>query len=214
MTKVAIVALGASAGGLSALQTFFGHVRTDLDVAFVVVMHLAPDHTSALGEILASETEMPVVTVRKKAMLKPGHIYVIQPGHDLTIADDAVVARPFSTARDRMAPINRLFESVAASRTDGIAVILSGEGSDGADGARAVKVAGGVILAQNPEEAQHSGMPAAVIATGIVDIVASSSALAERLDHCIKPPEHGYGGRRRRGAHLPHPRAASSTHRP
>lgn len=80
-----------------------------------------------------------------------------------------------------MAPINRLFESVAASRTDGIAVILSGEGSDGADGARAVKVAGGVILAQNPEEAQHSGMPAAVIATGIVDIVASSSALAERL---------------------------------
>ncbi len=79
LTKVAIVALGASAGGLSALQTFFGHVRTDLDVAFVVVMHLAPDHTSALGEILASETEMPVVTVRKKAMLKPGHIYVIQP---------------------------------------------------------------------------------------------------------------------------------------
>lgn len=178
---IVIVALGASAGGVPALQSFFGHVRADLGVAYVVVMHLAPDQPSALAEILATATDMPVDTVIETTTLQPDCVYVIPPGRELVIEEDSVAPQAFSQPRGPSGPINLLFESIAAGRDDGIAVLLSGEGSDGTTGARAIKAAGGIVLAQNPEEAEHSAMPRSAIANGVVDVIAPVADLAERI---------------------------------
>jgi two-component system CheB/CheR fusion protein len=181
-----VCALGASAGGVAALKSFFAHVDADLDVAFVVVVHLAPDHPSAMSEILAGQTHMPVVQIDDTAQLKPNCVYVIPPGRELVIAGDEVTARPFTASRGRRSPIHMFFQSVAAGRGDGVAILLSGSGSDGTLGARAVKEAGGVILAQDPAEAEYPMMPESAIATGVVDFVGPVADLTQRVAEVIR----------------------------
>jgi two-component system, chemotaxis family, CheB/CheR fusion protein len=181
-----VCALGASAGGVAALKAFFAHIETDLGVAFVVVVHLAPDHPSAMSEILAGQTDMPVVQIDATAQLKPNCVYVIPPGRELVIEGDEVAARPFTASRGRRSPIDMFFQSVAARRGDGVAILLSGSGSDGTLGARAVKEAGGVILAQDPAEAEYPMMPESAIATGVVDVVAPVAELAQRVAEVIR----------------------------
>jgi two-component system, chemotaxis family, CheB/CheR fusion protein len=141
-----ICAIGASAGGIIALQDFFGSIDQELGAAYVVIVHLAPDRPSALGEILAARTSMAVQQVEYTIRLQPSHVYVIPPDRELIIRGDDVTARPFSEPRGRRAPIDMFFRSVAAARGDGIAVVLTGSGSDGALGVRAVKEAGGLIF--------------------------------------------------------------------
>jgi two-component system CheB/CheR fusion protein len=179
--RAPVCALGASAGGVTALQNFFSTVRVDLGLAFVVIVHLAPDHPSALSEILATRTTMPVHQVENSEKLEPNCVYVVPPDRELVIDGDDVTARPFSEPRGRRAPIDMFFRSVADGRGDGIAVLLSGSGSDGALGARAVKEAGGVIFAQEPSEAEYPMMPQSAIATGVVDFVAPIAEIATRL---------------------------------
>lgn len=181
-----VCALGASAGGVAALKLFFGHVGTDLGLAFVVVMHLAPDHPSALREILAAQTEMPVTQIDDTAQLKPNSVYVIPPNRELVIDGDLVTARPFTETRGRRSSIDMFFQSVAAGRGDGIAILLSGSGSDGTLGARAVKEAGGVIFAQDPSEAEYPMMPESAIATGVVDFVAPVADLTQRVAEVVR----------------------------
>lgn len=176
-----VCALGASAGGVAALKSFFTHVKNDLGLAYVVVVHLAPDHTSALSEILTIQTKMPVIQVDSTEKLKPDCIYVIPPDRELVVNGDDVTARPFTASRYRRSPIDMLLHSVASGRGDGVAVLLSGSGSDGTLGARAVKEAGGVIFAQEPSEAEYPQMPESAIATGVVDFVAPIEQLTERL---------------------------------
>jgi two-component system CheB/CheR fusion protein len=181
-----VCALGASAGGVAALKAFFAHVEIDLGVAFVVVVHLAPDHPSAMSEILAGQTEMPVLQIDDTAQLRPNCVYVIPPNRELVIDGDEVTARPFTETRGRRSPIDMFFHSVAAGRGDGVAILLSGSGSDGTLGARAVKEAGGVIFAQDPSEAEYPMMPESAIATGVVDVVAPVAELAQRLAEVIR----------------------------
>jgi two-component system CheB/CheR fusion protein len=140
-----VVGIGGSAGAIDALQRFFEAVPDDLGLAFVVIMHLAPDRESELDEILARKTRMPVRQVgdHETAQLEPDHIYVIAPGRKLEITDTSVSASRFEQAGDRRTAIDLFFRSLAASHADGIAVVLSGSGSDGAAGAKAVKEAGG-----------------------------------------------------------------------
>ncbi|WP_424362883.1 chemotaxis protein CheB [Methylocystis parvus] len=176
-----ICALGASAGGVSALKNFFAHIRTDLGLAYVVIVHLAPDHPSSLSEILAAQTRMPVTQIEGAATIKPNCVYVIPPNRELVIDGDNLTARPFSGLKGRRSPIDLFFESVAAGRGDGIAVLLSGSGSDGTLGMRAVKEAGGVVFAQDPADAEFPMMPENAVATGVVDFVAPVAELAERL---------------------------------
>ncbi|RAI03553.1 protein-glutamate O-methyltransferase [Acuticoccus sediminis] len=176
-----ICALGASAGGLAPLRTFFEKVEPDLGLAFIVVVHLAPDHPSALAELLAAVTTMPVETVRTGAVLEPNHVYVMPPDHELVIEADHVRATSFTEPRGRRNPIDRLFESLASQRGDGVVVVLSGEGSDGAAGSRAVKEAGGLVLAQDPIEAEHNAMPRAAIDTGDADVTGPVADLAVRV---------------------------------
>lgn len=180
-----VCALGASAGGVAALKAFFSHVPSDLGLAYVVVVHLAPHHPSALSEILSTQTTMPVTQIEDTAQLKPNCVYVIPPNRELVIDGDDVTARPF-TGSGRRSPIDMFFHSVAAGRGDGIVVLLSGSGTDGTLGARAVKEVGGVIFAQEPDEAEYPMMPASAIATGVVDFVAPITLLTERLAEVMR----------------------------
>lgn len=178
---ISICGIGASAGGVTALRKFFSRVRTDLNLAYVVVVHLAPDHPSALSEILGSCTKMPVNQVEDGPQLKPNCVYVIPPDRELVISGNSIAARPFSEPRGRRAPIDMLFRSIAVARGDGCAIILSGSGSDGALGVRAVKEAGGIVLVQEPADAEYAMMPQNAIATGAADFIAPIVELTERL---------------------------------
>lgn len=178
---VPLCALGASAGGLAALKIFFSHVRNDLGLAYIVVVHLAPEHPSALSEILAAQTTMSVMQIEDTVELRPNCVYVIPPNRELVVEGDNVIARSFRGSKGRHSPIDMLFQSIAAGRSHGIAVLLSGSGSDGTVGARAVKEAGGVIFAQDPTEAEYEMMPESAIATGVVDFVAPVADLTERI---------------------------------
>ncbi len=139
--QVPVCAIGASAGGVRALQQFFRGIRDDLGLAYVVIVHLSPEHESQLSEILAGRTRMPVRQVVDSPELEPNCVYVIPPDRELVIEDNAIRARPFSEPRGQRAPIDMFFRSIAAGRGDGMAVVLSGAGSDGALGVRKVKEA-------------------------------------------------------------------------
>ncbi len=181
-----LCAIGASAGGVTALQDFFTAVRDDLGLAFIVIVHLSPTQPSALREILATRTKMPVSEVDARAQLKPNCVYVIAPDRELVIDGDDLAANHFGAQRGRRSPIDTFFQSVAAGRGDGIAVLLSGTGTDGTLGMRAMKEAGGVIFAQDPREAEYGMMPESAIATGLVDFVGPAATLAERVAEAVR----------------------------
>jgi two-component system, chemotaxis family, CheB/CheR fusion protein len=176
-----VCAIGASAGGVGALQGLFRMLPVDLGFAYVIILHLAPDHPSSLHEILGSCTSMSVQQVTGSPALKPNCVYVIPPGRELVIDGEAITARPFSTPRGKRAPIDMFFRSIAAARGDGIAVVLSGAGSDGALGIRAIKEAGGIIFVQEPSEASFPSMPQNAIASGEADFVAPLARLVDRI---------------------------------
>ena len=190
-SRLTVVGIGASAGGIEALQEFFSAVPVDLGLAYVVVVHLAPDHDSELASILSRRTSMAVVEVSDGTPLElqRNAVYVISPDRSLKITDTTIAAATFETERDRRAAIDMFFRSLAASHGDGFAVILSGGGSDGAVGAKAVKESGGVVLVQDPREALHEGMPRAVIATEIADVVLPVRELAGRLGELARHKE-------------------------
>jgi two-component system CheB/CheR fusion protein len=180
--SITVVGIGASAGGVEALREFFAALPADLGLTFVVVVHLAPDHESELVPILARRTSMRVIEVADTEVpLEPDCVYVIAPDRKLEMTATAVKSTPFDNPRDRRASIDVFFRSLARAHGDGFAVILSGGGTDGAVGAKAVKEAGGVILVQEPREATHEGMPRAVIAAEIADVVLPVRELATRL---------------------------------
>ncbi len=129
---------------------------------------------------------MPVNQVADSPSLQPNCVYVIPPDRELVIEGDDITARPFSEPRGRRAPIDMFFRSVAAVREDGIALVLSGAGSDGALGARAVKEAGGLVFVQDPHDAEYSMMPRSVIALGIADFVAPVAELAARVAEVMR----------------------------
>jgi two-component system, chemotaxis family, CheB/CheR fusion protein len=183
-----VVGIGASAGGLEALQAFFQAVPADLGLAYVVIVHLAPDRKSDLPGILKRYTPMPVTQVgdHDKASLEADHVYVIAPNRKLEITDTGVGSSRFEQPRGQRAAIDLFFRSLAANHGDGFAVVLSGSGSDGAMGARAVKEAGGLVLVQDPKEADHDGMPRAVISTGTADVVLPVRELAARLAELVR----------------------------
>ncbi|NTI33028.1 chemotaxis protein CheB [Rhizobium rhizogenes] len=186
---VPVCAIGASAGGVAALQNLFRQLPSDLGLAYVVVVHLSPDEPSSLSEILSVCTRMPVHQIEDSPTLKPNCVFVIPPDRELVIAGDSVSARPFTEPRSQRAPIDMFFRSVAAARGDGVAVILSEAGADGALGVNAIKEAGGVIMVQEPAEASFDSMPQSAIATGAVDFVAPIARLAERLAEVARSKE-------------------------
>jgi two-component system, chemotaxis family, CheB/CheR fusion protein len=183
-----ICAIGASAGGVRALQDFFSKIDDDLGLTYVVVVHLSPEHPSQLASIIGGRTRMPVEQVgdAPPQSLRPNCVYVIAPDRELVVASEKLVSRPITEQRGKRSPIDTFFRSVAAARGDGLAVVLSGAGSDGALGVPAMKEAGSVILVQDPEEAEYAAMPRNAIATGLVDFVAPIPVLVRRIAEVVR----------------------------
>ncbi|HSV60944.1 MAG TPA: chemotaxis protein CheB [Variovorax sp.] len=178
-----VVGIGASAGGLAALQTFFAQLPPDSGMAFVVILHLSPKHESNAAEILQRSTAMPVVQVQGRAGIEADHVYIIPPTSDLEMDDGCLRLQALQRTRGGVhAAIDLFFRTLAQVHGErGICVVLSGTGSDGAVGLTRVKEAGGVTLAQSPADAEYDGMPRAAIATGMVDIVLPVGQIPQRL---------------------------------
>jgi len=176
-----IVAIGASAGGVHALQSLFAALPNNTGAAFVVVVHLDPEHRSELVNIIAARTRMSVIEIGTRQHLEADHVYVIPPDRRLQMIDHEISALEFDEPRGQRSPIDLFFRSLAEKLGDGFAVILSGAGSDGAIGVRAVKEAGGIILVQDPGEAEYASMPRSAIATGVADFVMPVRDLGKRL---------------------------------
>ena len=190
-TKPLIIGIGASAGGIQALQTFFDALPDDTGAAFVVVVHLDPQRPSDLSSILATRTRMPVAQVGAPEQLRANHVYVVPPDRRLRITDHEISSAEFDEPRGQRAPIDSFFRSLAEQHGDGFAVILTGAGADGAVGVRAVKEAGGFILVQDPNEAEYPSMPRSAIATGIADFILPVRDLAARLVELVLNRDSG-----------------------
>ncbi|MEZ4730570.1 MAG: CheR family methyltransferase [Caldilineaceae bacterium] len=180
-TRLTVIGIGASAGGLAALRTFFGALPGDTGLTFVVVVHLSPEHESNLATLLQAYTAMPVLQVTAQVQMQPDHVYVIPPGKQLMVSDSTLDLAEFAQTSHRALQIDTFFRSLAAQYGDGGAIILSGSGSDGAVGIQAIKEGGGLVLVQDPAEAEYEGMPRSAVATGLVDIVAPVAELALQL---------------------------------
>jgi len=177
-----VVGIGASAGGLPALQTLLENMPSDNEMAFVVILHLSPKHPSSAAAILQRATRMPVVQVTSQVKIEPGHIYVIAPNQHMSMMDSMLQVGELERPRGQHVAIDLFFRTLASvHRERAIAIVLSGTGSDGAVGIARVKEQGGVTLAQAPADAEHEGMPAAAIRTGAVDFVLPVGEIPQKL---------------------------------
>ncbi len=180
--SVDIIGIGASAGGLQALEEFIAHMPADCGLAFVVVQHLSPTEKTQLSELLQRVTSLSVHEARHDELIKPNCVYVIPPNTEIrVVANRLQLARP-TEPRGLRLPIDVLFSSLASARgRNAIAVVLSGMGSDGTLGLQAVKAVGGLTVVQTPESAQFDSMPKSAIAAGCADILDTANALPERI---------------------------------
>jgi two-component system, chemotaxis family, CheB/CheR fusion protein len=176
-----LVAIGASAGGIGALRALFEAVPEQSGIAFVVIMHLSPEHESRLAEVLQPHVKVPVRQVRERTRLEPDHVYVIPPDRSMALTDGHLELSEFDQPRGRRSPIDTFFRTVAEVHPDGVGILLSGSGTDGVIGLKAIKELGGIVMAQSPDEAEYDTMPRSAIATGLVDFVLPARELGERV---------------------------------
>ena len=177
-----VAGLGASAGGVEALEAFFAGLPEVDGVAFVVVLHLAADEESRLADVLQGGLPLPVTQVTEAVEVEPGHVYVIPPNKNLLAADGRLVLEPIEEERVRRRPIDHFFRTLAKAYGErAVGVVLSGTGANGTVGVRAIKEAGGMILAQEPADAAFDEMPRTAISSGVVDAVGPAGALAAEV---------------------------------
>ncbi|RYG70358.1 histidine kinase, partial [bacterium] len=177
-----VVGLGGSAGSIVALQDFFSQIPANLGMAYVVVLHLSPDHESSLAEILQTRTSMPVVQLSGTLKVKADHVYVIPPGFHIEMTADLIGLSTLEQPRGKRVAIDLFFRSLAVThRSKAIAVVLSGADGDGSIGIKRVKEHGGLTIAQLPEESQVDSMPRTAIETGMVDWVLPIAQIADKL---------------------------------
>ena len=177
-----IVGVGASAGGLQALKQFFAAVPLEGGLCYVVVVHLAADRESHLADLLQPYSPIPVNQVTETTLLEPNQVYVIPPDHNLSAIDSHLRLTPLEERRQDRAPIDHFFRTLAES-FDGraVAVILTGTGSDGAQGIRRIRERGGIVIVQDPTEAEFDGMPRSALDSGAVDIVLPLAQIPRRI---------------------------------
>lgn len=184
-----IVAIGASAGGLAALKTFMQSLPKKTGMAFVIIQHLDPTHKSMMSDILGKETSLSVTDAKHNLKVTPDHIYVIPPDKYLTIEGGKLKLSKPEDRRGSRRAIDHFFRSLASDCGDRCAgIILSGSGSDGTAGLRAVKAAGGLSLVQTPETAQHHNMPQSAIDADVVDKVVKVEEMFDLLKQYVEHP--------------------------
>jgi two-component system chemotaxis response regulator CheB len=178
-----LVAIAASAGGLPALVTILAHLPHDFPLPIVIVQHLDPNHVSLLPHLLAHKSLLTVKRADHDDVIAPGVVYVAPPAHHLQIADDGRIALTQDDPVRFLRPCaDRLFATAARVLGPIIGVVLTGTGSDGADGAEAIKIAGGLVIAQDEATSAFFGMPQAAIRRGVVDHVLALNDIAPALE--------------------------------
>lgn len=190
-----VVGIGASAGGLAAFEAFFSAMPADVPpaMAFVLVQHLPPDHKSMLAELIQRFTRLPVQVVEDGMAVEPGGVYIIPPNRDMALLNGTLQLLEPTAGPALRLPIDFFFRSLARDQRErAICIVLSGTGSDGTLGVRAVKGEGGLVLAQAPESTAHDGMPRSAIATGMVDFVLAPAEMPARL---IAYASHAFGNK-------------------
>lgn len=177
-----VVGIGASAGGLAALKILLERIPADSGLAYVVVVHLSPDHESHLAALLQSHVRCPVEQVTGTVPIEKDHVYIIPPNANLNAIDTHLRLSKLEERRQERAPIDHFFRTLAKSH-DGhsIAVILTGTGSDGTLGIKDIKANGGVVIVQDPTEAEFDGMPQSAISTGMADFVLTLAEIPETI---------------------------------
>lgn len=189
-TPVRLVALAASAGGIHAIGSVLSSLPVDLPAPVVVVQHLAPRHPSHMAAIMGRQTVLDVRQARDGEVLRNGVVYIAPPDRHLLVNTDGSVTLADTELVHFLRPsADLLFESAAAACGPGlVAVVLSGTGEDGAMGVRAVKKMGGVVVVQDEDSAEFTGMPHAAIATGIADRVLDLGDIGPSISELIRAP--------------------------
>ncbi|MHC1789728.1 chemotaxis protein CheB [Solidesulfovibrio sp.] len=190
-----IVGIGASAGGLAAFEAFFSGMPAESDpgMAFVLVQHLAPDHESLLTGLIRRSTRMQVFEVTDGMEVRPNCAYIIPPNHDMAFLGGRLQLLPPAAPRGLRLPIDFFFRSLASDQHErAIGIVLSGTGSDGAAGVRAIKGEGGMVMAQTPISTEYDGMPRSALATGLVDFELPPAAMPAQL---MAYAAHAFGPR-------------------
>jgi two-component system, chemotaxis family, CheB/CheR fusion protein len=192
-----IVGIGASAGGLAAIEAFFSGLPRDVEpgMAFVVVQHLAPDHESMLAELVRRCTDLQVTEVQDGVAVQPNCVYILPPNRDMALLHGTLRLVEPAAPRWRRLPVDFFFKSLAEDQHErAIGIVLSGSGSDGTLGVRAIKGEDGMVMAQDSGSAEHDGMPRSAIGTGLVDYVLPPErmlpALLNYASHAMGRLEH------------------------
>ncbi|MBU3011259.1 response regulator [Polaribacter vadi] len=184
-----VVAIGASAGGLDAIQQVFDNIPEDTGMAFVVIQHLSPDFISLMPELLAKHTKMKIFTAEDKLTIQPNCIYLNQRNKNLHIKGRELYLLDKGPKHNLNLPIDIFFHTLGEEYHEkSIGVILSGTGSDGSRGIKTIKENGGVIFVQDPITAQFDGMPNSSIATDLVDFILNPKDIAKRFNSLLNPP--------------------------
>ncbi len=177
-----VVGIGASAGGLAALREFFGRIPPDTGLAYVVVVHLSPEHESHLPQLLQPHMSIPVEQVSETVQMERDHAYVIPPNANLEAVDTHLRVSRLESHRKERAPIDHFFRTLSRTHEGhAIGVILTGTGSDGTLGLKEIKAKGGLAVVQDPKDAEYDGMPQSAIATGQVDRVLPLADIPEAI---------------------------------
>ncbi|HVS53324.1 MAG TPA: chemotaxis protein CheB [Opitutaceae bacterium] len=184
-----VVGIGASAGGLEAFTELLQHLPADRDVAYVLVQHLDPTHPSLLTELLAKTTTLPVREITDRTLVEGGQVYVIPPNCDLSIQARVLQLAPRDKSAGPARSIDHFLQSLAADRQGAaVGVILSGAGSDGALGIKAIKEAGGITFAQDNDTAKYDSMPRSAVGTGCVDFVLPPAKIGGEIARLLARP--------------------------
>lgn len=184
-----IVGIGASAGGLEAFTKLLEHLPHDTGMAFVLVQHLAPTKDSMLAALLSKATSMPVREVQDGMTVEPDHVFVIPPNTALAVFHGKLRLLPRGETHTQHMPVDSFFRSLAEDQgQSAVGIILSGTGSDGSLGIRAIKAEGGIVLSQDEQSAKYNGMPKSAAATGVVDFILPPEKIAAELARISRHP--------------------------
>lgn len=180
--KFYFVGIGASAGGLEALEQFFSKIPSSTGIAFIIIQHLDPTHKGVMPELLQRVTQLKVIQVTDGIKVQPNHIYVIPPNSDMSILHGRLHLLEPSAPRGFRLPIDYFFRSLAEDqRENSVGIILSGMGTDGTIGLKAIKEKLGMVMAQEPDSAKYDGMPRSAVETGLVDFIDTPAILPQKL---------------------------------
>jgi two-component system CheB/CheR fusion protein len=188
-SSITIVAIGASAGGLEAFEQFFRNMPGDSNLGFILIPHLSPEHKSIMPQLLSRHTKMTVVQADNGMQVMPNHVYIIPPDKDMSILDGTLQLFEPVERRGIRHPIDFFFRSLAQDQGEkAVCIVLSGTGTEGTLGLKAVKGEGGLVLVQDPKTAKYDGMPGSAVATGLADYVLPPAHMPSRLLTFIKSP--------------------------